>query len=387
MMTTAHPDDENNAMLAYFSHGKGFRTTLVTATHGEGGQNEIGPELFVPLAVLRTEELAGGASVRWRGAVLHARDRFRVLVQHRRDAREVGPPGDSRRLRADDPHDPSRRDRRLRVRRRGRRPAPPDVVAADARSISRGGRPGAVPRADQGRAAPVAGVEVLLHGRLRAGPVRSGCMRPLHQVRRRLRTLELRGRRCVRSDSRTHLQRDRRRGAQHAQVPGHVAVAAAAGAHGRRWIRRRTDGPRRHSRLSPARHRAGRRRCAQRARDVRRRRYQPPQLVAIRRRECACGSRRLGSTRSRQRSRKRVRRWPPAARRGSRAARSRTESSSRLARCVDRARSGGPLRDRLPPGAEGRRSSSRRCCSPPMCGSKRSPATASCRPVSRSACS
>jgi LmbE family N-acetylglucosaminyl deacetylase len=57
MMTTAHPDDENNAMLAYFSHAKGFRTTLVTATHGEGGQNEIGPELFVPLAVLRTEEL------------------------------------------------------------------------------------------------------------------------------------------------------------------------------------------------------------------------------------------------------------------------------------------------------------------------------------------
>src|SRR5687767_14455515 len=57
MMTTAHPDDENNAMLAYFAHGIGFRTSLVTATHGEGGQNEIGPELFVPLAVLRTEEL------------------------------------------------------------------------------------------------------------------------------------------------------------------------------------------------------------------------------------------------------------------------------------------------------------------------------------------
>ena len=57
MMTTAHPDDENNGMLAYFAHGKGFRTSLVTATHGEGGQNEIGPELFVPLAVLRTEEL------------------------------------------------------------------------------------------------------------------------------------------------------------------------------------------------------------------------------------------------------------------------------------------------------------------------------------------
>jgi LmbE family N-acetylglucosaminyl deacetylase len=66
MMTTAHPDDENNAMLAYFSHGKGFRTTLVTATHGEGGQNEIGPELFEALAVLRTEELA--AAHRYDGA-------------------------------------------------------------------------------------------------------------------------------------------------------------------------------------------------------------------------------------------------------------------------------------------------------------------------------
>src|SRR5687767_12462580 len=57
MMTTAHPDDENNAMLAHFAHGKGYRTSLVTATHGEGGQNEIGPELFEALAVLRTEEL------------------------------------------------------------------------------------------------------------------------------------------------------------------------------------------------------------------------------------------------------------------------------------------------------------------------------------------
>ena len=26
MMTTAHPDDENNALLAYYGHIKGFRT-------------------------------------------------------------------------------------------------------------------------------------------------------------------------------------------------------------------------------------------------------------------------------------------------------------------------------------------------------------------------
>lgn len=66
MMTTAHPDDENNAMLAYYGHGQGMRTTLVTATRGEGGQNEIGPELFEALAVLRTEELL--AAHRYDGA-------------------------------------------------------------------------------------------------------------------------------------------------------------------------------------------------------------------------------------------------------------------------------------------------------------------------------
>lgn len=57
MMTTAHPDDENNALLAKYKFHDGIRTTLVTATRGNGGQNEIGPELFEALAILRTEEL------------------------------------------------------------------------------------------------------------------------------------------------------------------------------------------------------------------------------------------------------------------------------------------------------------------------------------------
>ena len=57
MMTTAHPDDENNALLALLAKGQGLRTVLVTATRGDGGQNEIGAELFDALAVLRTEEL------------------------------------------------------------------------------------------------------------------------------------------------------------------------------------------------------------------------------------------------------------------------------------------------------------------------------------------
>ncbi len=57
MSAVAHPDDEINGLLTLLSHGEGVRTTLVSATRGDGGQNEIGPELFDALAVLRTEEL------------------------------------------------------------------------------------------------------------------------------------------------------------------------------------------------------------------------------------------------------------------------------------------------------------------------------------------
>ena len=53
----AHPDDENNALLALLGRGQGHRAVLLSATRGDGGQNEIGAELFDALAVLRTEEL------------------------------------------------------------------------------------------------------------------------------------------------------------------------------------------------------------------------------------------------------------------------------------------------------------------------------------------
>ena len=58
MEATAHPDDEDNGLLVMLNRGQGFRTTLATATRGNGGQNEIGPEIFESLGVLRTEELA-----------------------------------------------------------------------------------------------------------------------------------------------------------------------------------------------------------------------------------------------------------------------------------------------------------------------------------------
>src|SRR6478609_3509602 len=58
MEATAHLDDEDNGLLVMLNRGQGFRTALVTATRGNGGQNEIGPEIFEGLGVLRTEELA-----------------------------------------------------------------------------------------------------------------------------------------------------------------------------------------------------------------------------------------------------------------------------------------------------------------------------------------
>ena len=58
MQATAHPDDENNGLLVMLNRGLGYRTALTTATRGNGGQNEIGPEIFEALGILRTEELA-----------------------------------------------------------------------------------------------------------------------------------------------------------------------------------------------------------------------------------------------------------------------------------------------------------------------------------------
>ena len=64
--TTAHPDDEDNGLLVMLNRGQGYRTALATATRGNGGQNEIGPEIFEALGVLRTQEL--GALHRFDGA-------------------------------------------------------------------------------------------------------------------------------------------------------------------------------------------------------------------------------------------------------------------------------------------------------------------------------
>src|SRR3954464_3799456 len=57
MQAPAHPDDETNALFALFTHGMGLRSIDLQNNRGDGGQNEIGPELFRDIAVLRTAEL------------------------------------------------------------------------------------------------------------------------------------------------------------------------------------------------------------------------------------------------------------------------------------------------------------------------------------------
>jgi LmbE family N-acetylglucosaminyl deacetylase len=54
---TAHPDDEDGALLTWLARAQGVRTGLLTLTRGEGGANLIGPEQFDALGVLRTDEL------------------------------------------------------------------------------------------------------------------------------------------------------------------------------------------------------------------------------------------------------------------------------------------------------------------------------------------
>src|SRR5262245_25111651 len=57
MQSAAHPDDEHNALFALYTHGMGLRSIDLQTNRGEGGQNEIGPELFRNIGVLRTSEL------------------------------------------------------------------------------------------------------------------------------------------------------------------------------------------------------------------------------------------------------------------------------------------------------------------------------------------
>jgi LmbE family N-acetylglucosaminyl deacetylase len=59
----AHPDDEDGATLSYYRKRYGIRTAILYATRGEGGQNEIGTELYEELGVIRAYETQSAADV------------------------------------------------------------------------------------------------------------------------------------------------------------------------------------------------------------------------------------------------------------------------------------------------------------------------------------
>ena len=57
MIIVAHPDDEDGALLTYISRGLGVRTSLLTLTRGEGGQNAMSADTYDALGLIRTNEL------------------------------------------------------------------------------------------------------------------------------------------------------------------------------------------------------------------------------------------------------------------------------------------------------------------------------------------
>lgn len=63
LLVGAHPDDEPSGLMAYVSRGLRAESAYLSLNRGEGGQNEIGSELFDGLGLIRTDELLGARAV------------------------------------------------------------------------------------------------------------------------------------------------------------------------------------------------------------------------------------------------------------------------------------------------------------------------------------
>jgi len=57
LVVAAHPDDEDTTLLTLVSRAMGGEAAYLSVTRGDGGQNLIGPDLGVPLGLIRTQEL------------------------------------------------------------------------------------------------------------------------------------------------------------------------------------------------------------------------------------------------------------------------------------------------------------------------------------------
>ncbi len=61
LYVTAHPDDEDPALLAYLSRGLGAHVTMLILNRGEGGANVVSGDFFEALGALRTVEMLQAA--------------------------------------------------------------------------------------------------------------------------------------------------------------------------------------------------------------------------------------------------------------------------------------------------------------------------------------
>ncbi|WP_031498998.1 PIG-L deacetylase family protein [Bryobacter aggregatus] len=61
LYVTAHPDDEDPALLTYLSRGVGAHVTMLILTRGESGANVISADFFESLGALRTLEMRAAA--------------------------------------------------------------------------------------------------------------------------------------------------------------------------------------------------------------------------------------------------------------------------------------------------------------------------------------
>ncbi|MGH9399307.1 MAG: PIG-L family deacetylase [Thermoanaerobaculia bacterium] len=58
LLIGAHPDDEDTSLLALVSRGQNGEAAYLSLSRGDGGQNLLGPDLGVPLGLIRSQELA-----------------------------------------------------------------------------------------------------------------------------------------------------------------------------------------------------------------------------------------------------------------------------------------------------------------------------------------
>src|SRR5210317_1095439 len=54
LYVAAHPDDENTNLISYFANDVKARTAYLSLTRGDGGQNEVGPDIREFLGLIRT---------------------------------------------------------------------------------------------------------------------------------------------------------------------------------------------------------------------------------------------------------------------------------------------------------------------------------------------